>query len=110
MVMMEEALECDHCDAHKRQAVGEDQIRFLSEGGAIRIYCHTCQRQTFWHYPLRKVNPHPAGVATDPLLETFQKDEAAIPPIAPIPHDPLLVDFDGAAKSHGSEKDWDWYG
>src|SRR5690242_18228178 len=104
MVMMEELLECDHCEARKQQAVAEEQIRFLSDGGAVRIYCHTCQRQTFWHYPLHHVDPHPAAVASDPLLETFQKMEAeAI--LVSVPHDPLLVGYDGVAKSHGEDKD-----
>ena len=109
MVMMEELLECDHCEAHKQQAVAEEQIRFLAEGGAVRIYCHTCQRQTFWHFPLHHIDPRPAAVASDPLLETFQKlDREAV--LAAMPHDPLLVDYDGAAMTHGEDKDWDWYG
>lgn len=108
MVVVHELLQCDDCNTRAGQAVGDDQIGLLADGGTINSYCKKCRRLTYWRYP--HVKRYAEHFAVDPLLETFEQPKAQteIPYIVP---DPLLVGFDGMQANESANKtDYDWYG
>ena len=112
MVLVEELLECDDCNARVSQAVEDEQIGLLAGGGQIHLYCKACRSITFWRYPRPDTKRSPLRLTTDPLLETF---EFKPKPVETFPPDPLLVDYQSilAGSELGIRKrsvSWDWYG